>query len=546
MLEIMALSVLSRRLALCVAAAATASFVLVRAQEPTLSPPTPAPATNTINPLSFGADPSGEHDSTDAIQHAIDLVLNVTTARACGNIGDPACGAALLDLQHGVYLTSRPLNVTGNGGNWRICCGSLLASPSFSPRGGFLLSVTGGNNGHQNIGLRDLSLDGGLVANGLFLLNVLRGEVSELYCLHFLSAGVTVEKGHEVDIHDSFLGQYIWDEKGEPSTNSTAIVLLGNDHFVHDCVIFSATGIGILDSGGANGIEGVHIYGAGGLWGSRNWQPPHNPAGNTSLLRGGIVLLGWGWQSRVVNNYFDGEDLVLQLGGDRCCAEAITGNMFLSESKIVLRPASNHTNVTGLSITGNLFAGLGRCHDGDERGGCGSIWLDQDVGTIHSLSGSTIVGNSCSGGRYCVSTTASRTLRLINASQWVVEFEAGGAGGSLLQGAPITRALYSLAVEDNSFPRHHMLPLPNTLDGEAVGPHTVTVITDTPTTATVTVQVSQETVDVDYAREATASRRLRTPTSSSGTPVSGVGRRSAAERVRDEQIRSFKRLAGHH
>ena len=65
-----------------------------------------------------------------------------------------------------------------------------------------MIAVTGGNNGHQNVALRDLSLDGGLVANGLFLLNVLRGEVSEIYCVHFLTAGVTVEKGHEVALRD--------------------------------------------------------------------------------------------------------------------------------------------------------------------------------------------------------------------------------------------------------------------------------------------------------------------------------------------------------
>ena len=278
---------------------------------------------HTFSPLSFGADPTGEGDSTDALQQTIDAALNATHERRCGNIGDPACGAALVDLQQGVFLTSRPLNITGNGGNWRVCCGSLLAAPSFFPRGGNMIAVTGGNNGHQNVALRDLSLDGGLVANGLFLLNVLRGEVSEIYCVHFLTAGVTVEKGHEVDIHDSFLGQYIWDEKLQTTTNSSAIVLLGNDHWVHDCVIFSATGVGVLDTGGANGIEGMHIYGVGGLWGGGaggyDWTPPTNAAGNVSLARGGIVLTAWGWQSRVVNNYFDGEDLVIQLGGTQCC-----------------------------------------------------------------------------------------------------------------------------------------------------------------------------------------------------------------------------------
>jgi hypothetical protein len=247
-----------------------------------------------------------------------------------------------------------------------------------------------------------------------------------------------------------------------------------------------------------------------------------------------------------------GEDLVVQLGGTQCCPEAITGNMFLTESKIILRPESNDTNVTGLSITGNLFAGLGRCQKDDvHHEACASIWVDQDVGSIRSFSGSTVLGNSCSGGRYCVGSTASRTLRLVNATKWIVEFGAGEPGGSLLQGLPLSQALYSIAVEDGSFPRHHMLPLKR--EGGKATP-AVTVVTDAPTTATVTVQVSQETADVDYrpavdlARSTDRlghvgnGRRLRVGDSAAGH-AHGARHRSAAELVHAERARSTKRLA---
>ena len=455
---------------------------------------------------------------------------------------------------------SRPLDWTSDGGNFRICCGTLVALPAFAPHGGYIIEVTGGNNGHQNIGLNDLSLDGSLVANGIFLLNVLRGDVSDVYIIHFPGAGIRVEKGHEVDIHDSFIGQYIWDESPQPITNSSAIILNGNDHIVHDCVIFSATGVGILDTGGANGIEGVHIYGAMSPPNGSSWNPPLNPQKNVSVARGGIVLEGWGWQSRIVNNYFDGEDLVLQLGGATCCPQAITGNLFLSSSRIIIRPSSNRTNITGLAITGNIFAGLGRCQSTTE---CASIWVDDDLGSIHSFSGSSVTSNSCSGGKGCVGSTATRSLHLVNATKWELDFEfglgsddidTGSKGNSLLRGILITNALYSVAVEDGSFPRHHMLPLP---DSAAENRLAVAVVTDTPTTATVTVTASQEEPDCDIpnvhsgsvptaAAPSSSGDRLRPQAGqgaggSSGTVTPTVGRLSASELVRDEKRWSLER-----
>ena len=118
-----------------------------------------------------------------------------------------------------------------------------------------------------------------------------------------------------------------------------------------------------------------------------------------------------------------------------------------------------------------------------------------------------------------------------------------------MQGVPITQAMYSIAVEDGSFPRHHMLPL----HGE--GSELVTVVTDEPATATVTVQVSQETADVDYHPAADLARSTdrigyvgkgRRP--KDGEPAArhaeGGKHRSAAELVRGERARSSRRLAG--
>ena len=87
---------------------------------------------------------------------------------------------------------------------------------------------------------------------------------------HFVSSGVTIVHGHEVILHDSFIGQYNNDDANQTSTNGTAVGVYGNDHAVHDCVIFGATGVGIVNEGASNSYSGLHIYGVepagGGGW----------------------------------------------------------------------------------------------------------------------------------------------------------------------------------------------------------------------------------------------------------------------------------------
>ena len=81
---------------------------------------------------------------------------------------------------------------------------------------------------------------------------------------------MTIIHGHEVILHDSFIGQYNNDDANQTSTNGTAVGVYGNDHAVHDCVIFGATGVGIVNEGASNSYSGLHIYGVepagGGGW----------------------------------------------------------------------------------------------------------------------------------------------------------------------------------------------------------------------------------------------------------------------------------------
>merc|ERR1719201_2927732 len=81
----------------------------------------------------FGADPNATIDSTHALQTALAaLQQRVVPGHPDFGNGGQDHGGATLHLNGGMYLVSAQLNYSA-AGNIRICCGSLLAAPSFPP-----------------------------------------------------------------------------------------------------------------------------------------------------------------------------------------------------------------------------------------------------------------------------------------------------------------------------------------------------------------------------------------------------------------------------
>ena len=106
-------------------------------------------------------------------------------------------------------------------------------------------------------------------------------------------------------------------------------------HCSSHCVIFCATGVGIVNEGAANSFEGLHIYGVD-VSGGSGWAPPGIPGPQVrpaNFSRTAIVLTLFSHFSRVVNNYFDGTDVVIELGGTQsgghklCCAIEVASNV---------------------------------------------------------------------------------------------------------------------------------------------------------------------------------------------------------------------------
>ena len=177
-------------------------------------------------------------------------------------------------------------------------------------------------------------------------------------------------------------------------------------------------------------------------------------------------------------------------------------NFFLS-SVVVLAPTAA-MNVTGLAVTSNMFR-----HGSDvgRRAAVGQSALatapnitvenvlflpDQPNASFWSLGGASVVAdNVCSSpvakgpvmGRNCRGTRATRSLRLVNSTRWVVDLS-----DVLLPPFLIATAIYSVSSEAaeggaTEFARHVMRPLRGrrlelVVDFEWLMTATVTVVAD--------------------------------------------------------------------
>ncbi|KAJ6308710.1 hypothetical protein OIU76_018315 [Salix suchowensis] len=221
------------------------------ATPPTISSsPAPAPQATNQPPGSrpsvyevttYGADPTGKLDSTEALLRAIADAFN-----------GPSEG--------------KPLRLPAAGaGNLKISGGTLTASDDF-PTDGYLIDLSASSSSsssynYEYITMKDLMLDCNFRGGGISVINSLRTSIDNCYISHFSTEGILVQNGHETYIRNSFLGQHITagGDPGERNFSGTAINLMGNDNAVTDVVIFSAA-IGVMVSGQANTLSGVHCY----------------------------------------------------------------------------------------------------------------------------------------------------------------------------------------------------------------------------------------------------------------------------------------------
>lgn len=181
-------------------------------------------------------------------------------------------------------------------------------------------------------------------------------------------------------------------------------------------VIFSAA-IGIMVSGQANIITGVHCYNkATGFGGTGIYI---NLPGNT--------------QTRIVNSYMDYTGIV----AEDPVQLHISNTFFLGDAYILLK--SINGVISGVKIVDNMFTGSGH--------GVAIVQLDQSNGPFGKVNQVVVDRNSVDG--MSIKSTVARASVQGNGSSWTADFNP-----ILLFPNLINNVQYSLCTPGSSFPNY--------------------------------------------------------------------------------------------
>ncbi|CAJ1975936.1 unnamed protein product [Sphenostylis stenocarpa] len=330
-------------------------MTIVKSSQPPSASPSTKMSGRVVYPVEYGADPSGAHDSSDAILKAVgDGFAIESEVELVGRVRD--LGGVVIDLQGGNYTITKPIQFpSSGGGNVVVKGGTLRASDSF-PTDRHLVELWASNSQklpktsvfnsmklrqsdgvyYEDITFRDILFDSGFRGGGIFIVDSVRTRINNCFFLHFATEGILVQGGHETFISSTFLGQHstVGGDKGERNFSGTAIDLASNDNAITDVSIFSAA-IGIVLRGQANMLTGVHCYnkatGFGGI--------------------GILVKLAGNSQTRIDNCYMDYTAIVME---DPVQVH-VTNGFFLGDANIVLKSIKGQ--ISGLNIVDNMFTG---------------------------------------------------------------------------------------------------------------------------------------------------------------------------------------------
>eukprot|EP00051_Salpingoeca_urceolata_P015947 m.209556 g.209556 ORF g.209556 m.209556 type:complete len:496 (+) comp18545_c0_seq1:393-1880(+) len=226
----------------------------------------------TIYPTDFGADPTGQTDSTKAFAAAVAKLLAVNGSAPGMATGITDLGGPVLDLAGGVYQINAPIAIPKGVGNLHIADGTLRAGPAF-PADQYLISV-GETDCHpptqgscnEYVGVENVLLDANYTAaGGVFITHVMGATLRDVFVVRFPTAGVFIDGGHETMITDSWFTESYWTGPKPSTSVSVGVQINGNDHFLSNVIVFDFTRVGVEVNGAANILSGVHTWNGGGI-----------------------------------------------------------------------------------------------------------------------------------------------------------------------------------------------------------------------------------------------------------------------------------------
>ncbi|ESW30864.1 hypothetical protein PHAVU_002G188700 [Phaseolus vulgaris] len=345
----------------------------------------------------YGADPSGNEESSDAILKAVEDAFGLQKGYEM-DAGVDELGGVVIDLEGGNYKISKPITFPSGTGNVVVKEGTLRASDEF-PGDRHLVELwssksdQNGNGGiyYEDITFRDVLFDSSYRGGGLFIVDSARIRINDCFFLHFTTQGILVNKGHEIYITSCFLGQHstVGGDKGERNFSGVAIDLASNDNAITDVVVFSAA-IGVVLRGQANILTGVHCYnkatGFGGI--------------------GILVKLPGNSLTRIDNCYMDYTGIVME---DPVQVH-VTNGLFLGDANIVLK--SIEGRIFGLNIMNNMFSG-------DPSRKVPIVSLDGEFSSIDQV---VVDGNNANG--MSLRSTVGKLTASGNGTKWVADFSS--------------------------------------------------------------------------------------------------------------------------
>lgn len=234
--------------------------------------------------------------------------------------------------------------------------GTLRASPAFPPSA-FLVEVgtpgapcdNWGDSCVEDVSLSDLFLDGGGVAHGELRFRAVIGVNAgpDIYAVNWTTTGVQLDGGHEVLLHESWVGACWYTPPDACWLNATAlngttgILVNGADHYLTDVIVFAGE-TGVAVRGAANLLTGVHTW---------NTQ--------SGSLPSAVGILVDVWQKRLVGPYLDYVPLVLA----GAALTTVTGAFFLGGAQLLFRPHPSGYPVQGVYVSGSQYVGSGGVPD---------------------------------------------------------------------------------------------------------------------------------------------------------------------------------------
>ncbi|TXG73782.1 hypothetical protein EZV62_002361 [Acer yangbiense] len=399
----------------------------------------------------YGGDPTGISDSTEALEQAI---FDAFGSPVDGNHlinGVANLGGSEVHLDGGTYKITRPLRLPDTGGgNIMIYGGSIRASEDF-PKDRYLIELMASSNRlpFEYITLKDLMIDSNFRGGGIAIINSIRTTIDNCYISHFTTDAILIQDGHETFIRNCFIGQYInvGGDHREKDFFGTGINIMGNDNVVTDVVIFSAL-IGVIVSGQANMLTGVHCYNKATTWGGT-----------------GIYIRATGLtQTRISNCYLDFTGIV----AEDPVQLHITGSFFLGNAFILIKSLKGV--MSGVTIVDNMFAG------DQYTSGVQIVQLDQSNEPFRNIDQVVVDRNNVRG--MVIKSTVGKGSVWRNGTSWTVDFSH-----ILLFPNMIKNVQYTLQVgASTSFPNHVL---------RNVSENRVTVETDIAVSATLHVSVDQ-------------------------------------------------------